>query len=85
MSQRAIKNPSKEENFLHYAMQQLRTIRADTYIRDGKSRLNTIHLPYKHDSNNINGFQECFVAFCIKFCIVKIVKRDFFGIAITEK
>ena len=85
MFQRGIKNPSQEENFLHYAMQQSRTIRADTYIRDGKSQLNTIHLPYKHDSNNINGFHECFVAFCIKFCIVKIVKRDFFGIAITEK
>ena len=37
-----------------------------------------------HDPNNINEIHVCFFVFCTKFCIAKIVKRDFFGIKIME-
>ena len=47
--------------------------------------LNVIHLPYNHDSNNINGIHISFFMLCTKFCIVKIVKWDYFGIMIIEK
>ena len=40
--------------------------------------------PKKHDPSNINGIHMCFFVFCIKFCIVTIVKWDFFGITIME-
>ena len=50
---------------------------------------NTIHLPYKHDLNNINEihvFLFVFVFFIFhKFLIKEIVKCDFFGITTMEK
>ena len=47
--------------------------------------MNAIHLPYKHDPNNVNRIHIYFSKFCTKFCIVKIVKLDFFGVAIMDK
>ena len=57
------------------------------WVETPKSQLKqpTFILKYKNNTNNMYGIHVCFILFCPKPCITKIVKWDFFGIVIMEK
>ena len=43
-------------------------------IKKWPSQLNSIHLPFKHDPNNINEIHVCSFMFHTKVCISKMKK-----------